>query len=292
MERSISILGWSAAALSTGVAGWALYKWCSLRRYVDNLTCNKYTTEEEVRKQLVHHFVDIDNLMHLKDLISPTADNYHERLAKLCADACDKFGSGKLRVLDVGCGVGGASFHLTKHFAEVIGADTSHEMLAAGQHLKQFSEYVSPLTSEGGKHIKLYKIKVSDDCQRDKVEFLEMDVCSRFNVVGFDCVLVSNVLTDLKYPKTFLQNLTEGVPPKGILVIADPFLWPGGPEEKLDGDGSVKTIALLGRILGDSWSNRQTTSMPLYVPQSERVAQVASAEVSVWQRLPDADSSD
>jgi SAM-dependent methyltransferase len=292
MERTIGIVGWGVAALSTGVAGWALYKWCSLKRYIDNVTISKYSTENEVNKQLVHHYIDMENLVHLKELISPSADKYHERLAQLCSEACDKYGAGKLSVLDVGCSVGGACFHLSKYFSEVVGADTSFEMLAAGQHLKVYPEFVSVLPSEGGKHIKIYKIKVPDDCLRDNVEFVDMDVCSDFMKVGFNCVLVSNVLTDLRSPKTFLKNLAEVLPPKGILVIADPFLWPGGPEDKLNGDGSVKTSALLGRILGDSWTNRETTSMPLYIPQSERVALVASAEVSVWQRLPDTESSD
>lgn len=292
MDRNFGVIGCGIAVLSSGIAAWALYKWCSLKHRVDNLTVNKYTTDNAVQQQLVHHYVDIDQLVHLKSILPSSASHYHQQIAELCSTACDKYGSPKLRVLDVGCSVGAASFHLSKHFTDVLGADTSYEMLAAGQQLKHHSEMISTLSSEGGKYMKLYNVKIPDGAQKDHVEFRELDVCSLKQSGAFNCVLVSNTLTDLSDPISFLRSLAEVVDSKGILIISDPFLWPDGPEEKLSCDGNIKTSAVLNEVLGLDWIRKETLTMEWCMPVSERVASVASSEVTVWQKLPCMNPSD
>lgn len=289
MDRLAAVVGCSVAAVSSVVAAWALYKWCSLKSGATSQ--HSQHLQQEVQKQLIHHYVDVDNLTQLKDIIPSSAEDYSRRLADYCNAMCSKYGNTKCKVLDIGSGAGGIAFHLSKYFDEVIATDISAEMTLACRQLQQFSEYTAPLTSEGGNHIKLYKIKVPDGCVPSKISFIPNDVRITLMEHGaFDTIVVSNVITEMASPKEFLRSVAAHVPPKGLLIIADPFLWEGGPEAPLAMNGNIKTLTHLQLLLEPQWSLRETTSMPFFVAQSERVATVASSEVSTWQRLQEFDS--
>ncbi|CAL4171548.1 unnamed protein product, partial [Meganyctiphanes norvegica] len=235
-EKAVLITS-ALAALSSGLAAWALYKWLSteesLRKYTE-----KFEQLREVQRMLVQHFGDPNNLTHLKDLIPKSAHNYQARIAEFCKTMCDKYSVPRLRVLDVGCGVGGATYHLSKDFSEVIGTDISYAMITSSQQLKQFAEFGTPFPSEGGKHITLHKMRIPEGSDRSKVTFWDEDVCSLIYRCGkFDCILVSNTITHLHTPLDFLSDIKEYVNPHGLLIIADTYDWIEGPEVALQGKG-------------------------------------------------------
>ncbi|XP_068213096.1 uncharacterized protein [Palaemon carinicauda] len=283
-KTTVSLTAISVAIVTTGIATWALLKWQEtskkLRKYVE-----KYSRMEVVQQYLVHHFAKLEDLPHLKSLIPRTAENYHEELVKFVINTCDEHKIKKGRILDVGCGPGGISFHLSSAFQEVVGTDVSMPMIMAGQQMKQFAEFGSPFSSEGGKYIKLYRLRVPDSADREKVEFWNEDVCALLYTCGkFECVLVSNALTDLNDPKAFLENIGQYVKVGGLLIIADVYHWPSGPEECLGGEGLVSSFSLLKEILSAFWDFQKETNLSYYLAKCARLAEVGNAHVTVWKR--------
>ena len=274
----------SVAVMTTGIATWALLKLYEtlekLRKYSE-----KYTRTEVVQQHLVNHFGHLDDLPHLKKVVPKSAEKYHAELARFAGDACSELGVPKGRILDVGCGPGGTSFYLSSFFKEVVGTDTSMPMIMAGQQMKQFAEFGTPFSTEGGKHITLFRLRVPDGTVREKVTFWDEDVCALFYTCGkFECVLVSNTLTDMYDSKTFLKDIGQYVNVGGLLIISDVYNWDGGPELSLGGEGDVTTFSELKSILSSSWDFKKETNLPYYFPKCARLAEVGNAHVTVWKR--------
>lgn len=286
MDRTVGAVS-AAAVLTTGVAAWALYKWLETRNTLKQYT-DKYSDSKEVQRQLVHQYGTLDDLPQLKGLISQEADNYHSKLSEFCSKVCEKHGVKKGRVLDVGCGPGGLSFHLSSHFQKVVGTDISYSMIAAGQQLKQFAEFGTPFSSEGGKHISLVRIRIPDCALRERVVFWDEDASALFYTSGkFNCIVVSNTITDMENPKAFLETIVNYTEPNGLLIVCDVYNWFNGPEEHLGGEGECLTQSVLMKILEQDWTFEEETNIPFYVPRCKRLAEVGNAHVSVWKRKPE-----
>lgn len=278
----------SLAVVCTGLATWALYKWQDarrrLRKYVE-----KYDDPKEVQRYMVQHYGCLEDLPHLKSIIPKDSENYHARLAEFVGNACSEYNVLKIRILDVGCGPGGTSFHLSSIFEEVVGSDTSMPMIMAGQQMKQFAEFGSPFSSEGGRYISHLNMRVPDGAVRERVVFWDEDVCALlYNCGKFDCVLVSNALTDMHDPKAFLENIGRYVTVGGLLIISDVYNWDSGPEEHLGGEGDVLTFRTLKKVLDPTWIFKKEANMPYYFPKCARLAELGNAHVTVWKKADDA----
>lgn len=286
MDKTVGAVS-AAAILTTGVAAWALYKFLETRQKLKQYVA-KYDDTREVQRQLVHHYGDLKDLPLLKEVIPLEAESYHSRLSQFCNEVCQKHGVSRGRVLDVGCGPGGLSFHLSNHFQKVVGTDISYPMIAAGQQLKQFAEFGAPFSSEGGKHISFIRIRVPDSAVRERVVFWDEDASALFYTCGkFNCIVVSNTITDMEDPKTFLKTIAEYTETNGLLIISDVYNWMNGPEELLGGEGECLTWSTLNKILEKEWTYEEETNMPFYVPRCKRLALVGNTHVSVWKRKPE-----
>lgn len=286
MDKAL-IVSSSVAVITAGIAAWALYKWLHVRQVLKIYT-DKYSDLKEVQRQLFQHFGNVEELPQLKEIIPKEAENYHIRLAQFCSDMCDKYEVTKGRVLDVGCGPGGTSFNLSAHFENVVGTDISYSMIVVGQQLKQFAEIGCLFSNEGGKHISHHCMRVPDRAFRERVVFWDEDVCALIYTCGkFNCVLVSNTLTDMHDPKAFLVNIGQYVEIGGLLIISDVFNWSNGPEEFFGGEGECLTPSLLEKLLNPTWTLQEENDMSFYVPRCKRLAEVGNANVTVWKRMED-----
>ncbi|KAK8720018.1 hypothetical protein OTU49_013622 [Cherax quadricarinatus] len=291
MEKVVYALS-GATAVSACVAAWAVYKWVCTRSALRAYT-HVYTDAREVQRYLEHHYGSLADLSELKDIVPEEAVDYQRRLADFCGVACERWQVAKDRVLDVGCGPGGLSFHLSRHFRQVIGTDVSYEMITAAQTLKQFGEFAVSFPSEGGNHVSFHSIRVPDDSSRERVEFWDEDACALAYTCGtFDCVVASNVLTVMYDPKSFLQDIHRYVTNGGLLVVGDAYDWKSGPEVLLGGWGEMMTPTLLRNILESSWSLVEETSMAYYVPRCQRLAIIGNAHFTIWKKKQDDDSQD
>ncbi|KAG7177724.1 uncharacterized protein LOC121862706 [Homarus americanus] len=279
-----SIVLSSAVVITTGVAALALYKWHHTREVLKTYQ-DRYNDQKEIQRQMFHHYGSLEDLSLLREIIPKEAENYHLRLAQFCNSVCDEIGVPKTRVLDVGSGAGGLSFNLSVHFREVVGTDISYYVIASAQQLKQFGEFGSPFSSEGGKHIILHCVRVPDDAVKERVVFWHEDVCALLYTCGkFDCVVVSNTLTDMQDPKSFLSDIGDYVDAGGMLFISDIYNWRDGPEELLGGEGDCLTPSLLKKVLDPKWTLEEEKNMPFFVPRCRRLAELGNAHVTVWKR--------
>ncbi|XP_050711011.1 uncharacterized protein LOC126995475 [Eriocheir sinensis] len=286
MDKTVGAVS-AAAIITTGVAAWALYKFLETRQKLKQYVA-KYDDAREVQRQLVHHYGDLKDLPLLKEVIPPEAEGYHSRLSHFCSEVCQRHGVPRGRVLDVGCGPGGLSFHLSSHFQKVVGTDISYPMIAAGQQLKQFAEFGAPFSSEGGNHISFIRVRVPDSAVRERVVFWDEDASALFYTSGkFNCIIVSNTITDMEDPKTFLETIANYTETNGVLIISDVYNWLNGPEELLGGEGECLTWSTVNKILEKEWTYEEETNIPFYVPRCKRLALVGNTHVSVWKRKPE-----
>lgn len=286
MDKKL-VMASSVALVSTGIAAWTLYKWLQARRILEKYT-DVYCNQKEVNKQVFHHFGNLKNLPHLRRLIPTEAENYHLRLAKFCCEMCDKYQVRKDRVMDIGSGPGGAAFHLSSYFQEVVATDTSILMNLMVKVLKEFGHTESVFHSEGGKHIFPFKVSVPETALKERVTCWDEDVSCLYHTCGmFSCILASNTLTEMHDPKVFLEEIGQYVPAGGLLIIADAYNWRDGPEELLGGDGSCLTFSLLKKLLQAAWTFEEEQNMPFFVPSCARCAQLGNAHVTVWRRKND-----
>jgi hypothetical protein len=123
-----------------------------------NPATNLYETEELVNEYLLMHFGGKNELLNFPALQGQQMADA-TAFPKLCAQMCARYvqsvprfvslGASRLRALDVGCSVGGASFELARHFGTVIGLDYSHAFVDAANKLKQDGEMPYSMRIEG-----------------------------------------------------------------------------------------------------------------------------------------------
>lgn len=136
-----------------------------------------------------------------------------------------------LRVLDVGCGLGGTSRHLASLGAAVTGITISARQV----------EMAARLTRDGGGG------GGSEDAEgyipfgAGKVRFLELDAEKMGEREGwaeaFDVVWISEALSHVPGKENFFRNAHEVLGRGGKLVIADWFRAEG-----VEGDADIKAI--------------------------------------------------
>ena len=223
------------------------------------------------------------------------AVDFPARCARWLLDAARDYGVATDRALDVGCAVGRASFELARAYGEVLGVDLSRAFIDAAETLRHEGELRYFRKDEGELGVMLNAM-VDPAIDRGRVRFRQADAGSLpAELVGFDAVLLANLLCRLPSPKSLLGRLggPRGlVKPGGLLAVFSPFSWLPQftpPETWLGGyerDGQpVKSAAALAALLAaEDFELLREADIPLVIREHARKYQYIVAHAGLWRR--------
>lgn len=248
-------------------------------------------------QQLVHHYGSPESaqpacLQGLSNAAHWT--RFPERIAGRTIDWMKKLGISCDRALEVGCSVGGGAFRLSEEFSQVIATDLSASFIEAARALKETGSHPYTLLEEGELTAKGLA-QLPPPARPERVEFRQADASSLpAEYVGFDAVVVPNLLDRLPSPKSLLGRLggPRGVVrPGGLLAIASPFDWSERftPKEVWLGgftrDGRAFT-SLEGLIesLHEDFELLEEFKAPLIIRERNRRFLFIESAVTVWRR--------
>jgi len=189
--------------------------------------------------------------------VNPEALEFPKKCASICGELVHppKVSPTPTRVLDIGCAVGGASFHLSKYFDEVVGIDFSQQFVDAANEIKEKGQMPYDVFTEGTERIDLMaKLPTGGGVDPSKCHFFQGDACDlkpgltavahskcSHVIEQFDVILGSNLLCRLPSPRKFLSSLysldlnvdADGdgaackglLKPYGYLVLVSPYSW-------------------------------------------------------------------
>lgn len=216
------------------------------------------------------------------------------RCAALVLELADRHGVAPARALDVGCAVGGATFALAHGFREVLGVDLSASFIAAANALKRDGRLSFRRRDEGDLGVER-TATIHPAVDRDRVSFRQADACALpAELVGFDAVLLANLLCRLPSPRACLERMGGArgvVRPGGLLVVTSPYTWTDAftPKEVWLGgvtrDGrEVRSIDGLHALLDDEFELVDERDMPLVIREHARKFQYIVAHATAWRR--------
>lgn len=212
--------------------------------------------------------------------------------ARCISEGCDPATLGpEARALDLGCGVGRASFELARHCGEVIGIDYSANFIAAANHLRQHGSMPFECVDEGElTHSCL--ASVSPDIARARVSFQHGDALALPADLGtFDVVLLANLLDRVPDPRQVLEKTPGLVKRGGQLIITSPFTWllDYTPHDNWLGgfkqDGrEVDSFQTVETILSTEFELTRRFTLPFVIREHVRKYQYCMAEAGTWIR--------
>lgn len=206
-----------------------------------------------------------------------------KNLPHYCAELITANTTSRNRVLDLGCAVGGSSFHLAHDFGEVIGVDYSDEFIRAATLMQQQGALPYQRKDSGTKFSSL-TAAVDASIDRTRVRFEQGDACAMpLHLSGFDAVLMANVLCRLPDPEAALERMQGSnalVKPGGTLVMTTPLSW---LEEYTPPARWLNGIRDIARILTDFELLHQE-QVPFVIREHARKFEYIVTEASVWRR--------
>jgi putative 4-mercaptohistidine N1-methyltranferase len=179
-----------------------------------------YDSKRAVHEYLLTHYGKSHEIMPY-EFNEKGAFNFTERLAILCSKHARNNG----RVLDLGCAVGGSSFHLTKSFNDVVGIDFSNHFIDAANVMKNKGKMEYEILKQG----QIYTNTVAEiptGSDPSKLTFQVGDACNLKTTLGqFDVILCSNLLCRLPSPRNFLNSVGNFLKSSGVVILVSPYSW-------------------------------------------------------------------
>lgn len=243
-----------------------------------------YETSRAVDEYLQFHFASDSELMPYKADVAPTsALGFCGRCADMALIA-----KGRARALDIGCAVGGMSFHLASAFEHVVGIDFSHAFIAMAKEMQntgshEYSAKIEAMITET-RMAKVWPANVD----RSRVHFEQGDACALREDLGtFDAVLAANLLCRLPNPTAFLDRVSSLLRPGGVLVLVSPYSWLpeytakdqwlGGKE---DGRLSFDTVSEM--LTARGFKSVLRSDVPFLIREHARKFQWGCSDGTVW----------
>ncbi|MDX1347801.1 MAG: 5-histidylcysteine sulfoxide synthase [Thiomicrorhabdus chilensis] len=228
----------------------------------------------------------------------PNFARAYARLAKKAVEQDRDFeGRDDLKVLEVGCSVGRASFELAKHFAQVTGLDFSARFIQVANQLKESGNVLYTIPREGEimefKESTLADLGLADHAH--KCEFLQQDATNLKPIFsGYDMIVAVNLIDRLYEPKKFLETIHQRLNDGGLLLLASPYTWLeeytakehwlGGYKDVHSGE-NVTTLEGLHAILDMEFDLvKAPFDLPFVIRETQRKFQHTMSEVTLWKK--------
>jgi len=243
-----------------------------------------YETARAVDEYLQFHYASDAELMPYEARVAPTAAL---AFARRCADLAAKAAKGRSRALDIGCAVGGMSFHLASNFQSVVGIDFSHAFVAMAKEMKQTGSHDYQAKIEA-MIMETRTANVSPlNVDRSRVWFEQGDACALRDDLGtFDAVLAANLLCRLPEPMAFLDRIPRLLNPGGVVVLVSPYSWLEEYTDKdkwlggRDGRQSFDVLSDIMSARGFSLVDRR--DMPFLIRDHARKFQWGCSDATIW----------
>ncbi|NP_001279655.1 uncharacterized LOC103187628 [Callorhinchus milii] len=252
---------------------------------------NPYESQKLLSEYLLFHFGTSQEVF-LHDLGPPETRNFLLQGAEECVKQFKVQSGAPSRALDIGCGVGRASFELAHTFQEVVGIDFSHLFITTCNQLKDKGRVSYSATMEGNLRTQ-YTAVVSEDIDRSRCTFIWGDACNLpINLGLFGCILASNLICRLPDPFAFFHRLPGLLAPGGILVIISPYSWMEMFTPKSmwlgrytdDFGKAVQGFDTMKRVLCPDFELVVEKNMPFFMRETARKYQWTVAHMTVWRR--------
>jgi len=228
--------------------------------------------------------------------------DFGTKIADLCIDYFKKINNydsnktenidnpeGKLRALDLGCGVGKTSFVLGNFFDEVTGIDFSKTFIDICNKLK----YEGKLEFEYLKNGEFFSeacAVLDKSIDTSKVNFIHADALNLPSLLGpFDLICAVNLIDRLTNPMQCLLNMRNMLTKQGILVLVSPYTfmeaytpkknWIGGGK---DGKESFEALVEFMNSICFTLVDNKTVS--LYIREHERKFQLCLPHLTIWKK--------
>lgn len=248
---------------------------------------NFYETDKAVSEYLLFHYGNHEDLLY-QGIGPEEALNFAQRCGRLHQD----FGIDRLRALDLGCAVGGASYAMSESFTEVVGIDFSHALVEAATRLGQEKEMEISITLEGDLQRKA-TIALPQNARPERTRFQQGDAMALHPQLGtFDFILMANLIDRLPDPANCLESIPEYLNTNGLLAITSPYTWltEYTPKEKWLGgyreNGKpVRASDRLDKLLSPRFRFAGERNLPFLIREHERKNQYSIAHATFWQKL-------
>ncbi len=193
--------------------------------------------------------------------------------------------------LDLGFAVGGGSFELARHCAEVIGIDASKSFIALARRLREHGSCRFDFCVEGDL-TRSRRAVVPREIDRKRASFEVGDATRLRGDLGmFDVVMMANLIDRVPTPRKLLEQLPGLVKRGGQLIITSPYTWLAEYTPRAQWLGGfkrsgrpVRTFAALKAILSPHFKLSQRRNIPFLIREHARKFQLGIAEASVWLR--------
>jgi len=195
------------------------------------------------------------------------------------------------RALDLGCAVGGGSFELARHCAQVVGIDASKSFIALARRLQKQGSCHFKFCVEG-ELTRARRAVVPRGIDRKRVRFEVGDATRlRGNLGKFDVVVMANLIDRVPAPRALLGQLPALLNRGGQLIITSPYTWLAEYTPRAQWLGGferagrqVRTFDSLRKILSPSFKLSQRRDIPFLIREHARKYQLGIADASVWLR--------
>jgi 5-histidylcysteine sulfoxide synthase/putative 4-mercaptohistidine N1-methyltranferase len=256
-------------------------------------TSNVYESQQMLNDYLLLHYGSAEDTMPYS--FGPRdAIDFPARCAKLVLGSATQLGIKTERAIDIGCSVGRAVFELARTYKEVVGIDLSESFIEAANTLKREGK-LDYFRKDEGELGKTLTATIDSAIDRNRTTFRQADACALPpDLVGFDAVLLANLLDRLPSPKACLGRMGGYlglVRPGGLLVVMSPYTWMeqftpidawlGG--YKRDGS-ALSSKDGIRAALGEAFELVTEEDMPLLIREHARKYQYIVTQVTVWRR--------